>query len=105
MDYDEFCNLLGELDYPDKEQKKYFFDHEESVHLRLHIGKRDRNDNFFPTQPLPDRAKWMCDLIPILEARGAVRGIDFIVMCGENVFGDVYTEIHMVGKWMSDEDV
>lgn len=103
MNYEEFCQRLGQPDYPDQETLEMFFDAQDSYHIRLLIGKMGSDGCIYPS--LPERAKWVCDVIPLLESRGAKRGKDFIVLCGENPLGDVYTEIHIIGKYISQEDV
>lgn len=107
MDYETFCDslikIVGELDEPNEEMYKRFCQATESSHIQVHLGRIDR-ENFLHPIDISKGAQKILEAINLVQKRGARRGTDYIVACGTNVFGDCFTELHVIGAFLSKED-
>lgn len=102
MDYEEFKSRLGELSILDDDIKRRLFLAENSIHYVCVLGKVV-SGKYEIEEPISNQLLTVLELVSILQNRGAVRGVDFVV-CSDLYGNFLRLGVHTTHTFLSDED-
>lgn len=100
MDYIEFRERVGKLTLPE-ETPRNLFEGLDSMHYMVQLGTV--TDGEYRVTLSESGMKQFLDVIILLETRGAVREVDYVVCCCLNK-SDMSLGVHTNNKFLSEED-